>query len=510
MKKLICALVLLAMLVPVAAMAADLPATRPDHGSALTFHANHSNMGDARFSYSIQYNNKYSCTGNYSMTGDLMNYTCGFDCGCHVSFFPDGTILDSDNPNCSATHSAPFIFDNEVIKEPSRPADDITELLKTDDSFASLKEELTTGIDTLDFTYDSLTGSLTINKWPDCDVLYIDGKYVTPHTQSMIISEKLPNDGVPVLMIKGEKAALYTSTRLRQVYIDSILYHFRQNKLRLYNDGDYSTRVFVDYDIDTGMMDHYGITTKDGRLKTVYSANNILMTHEYWSNTDGKYWLYEDGIWYSSTTGQIEEDMSPEAPSTEVLDAITLAPTPAIYNFGLTSSANNLPKDQPSIIGNAAAIGGSTPKVTSTAENSRTTKYELELVGSTDELNEGVYVALPLNAGITKSLLETELDLTIEHNGDVYSTMDNSITLKDGLAVIYTESFSPFNMTWGEEGTLESGKSPTPTFSLEGVGSTSGIENLPSTGDSSNLLAYACLLLASAAMFVMLKRRAHQ
>lgn len=267
--------------------------------------------------------------------------------------------------------------------------------------------------------------------------------------------------------------------------------------LRVYGDKFKNINFWADYEVETGELNHYGMFTDDGSIETVYDAKNRLISTEIW--VDGAYWGYFDGEWIYSAEGNYDDARPSETlPDEEVLKLITLSPREAEFGVSAVKSDD---------VGTPVAIGGSGDRISTVATMDAYNKstYQMNVEGG--ELSKEIKLLLPCSAGQDRTIAE-QFTYTVEHTladgtVDTYQTeRTDASQLKaeftdKGILISGITSFSPFTVTWGPE--------QVDTVSTDGVGS------LPSTGDASNLLAFACVLAASAcALLVMNKRRVHQ
>jgi len=468
MKKLICALVLLAMLVPVTAMAEEmLPnSLKADEMANQEVKVNGTEINlqvdvqgyKARYKLDLPGDN-VTYTAYYYLTGALESsmiiYKHQSGPACVAEFGPTG-VAEMIDHICDAPHdftTAPAKVDKLASgKDANKPEENVSIVADAyewegDDFLTAIKE-----------AYDKASESF-------------EGNGIVP----------IENSPFSVSYMNGQKMLVHFGPIAYGAGTES------EVNLRVFGDTNKNTLFWANYSTSDGSLKEYGMFSEDGRTLTVYDDKNRLQSTEFWT-TDGEYWEYFDGKWSHSTTGSYL-DAVPDTPDGDVLKLITVAPRPATFKLDNSQGTPMVPD-------------GVAAETVVTMENSQTTRFDMSTIG-TENLTQPITLVLPYGPGQNQALAEN-FTYTVEHKPDgkpaeTYSTDPTSASqikmafTPDGIQLSNVKSFSPFTVTWGPE-----------------QASTVGMDSLPSTGDNSNLLAYACLLLSSAAMLVMLRRRAHQ
>lgn len=490
MKKLICALMLMVMLMPVMAMAA-VPAipeqldlanlgkynTVNSDGSGTTIGFKPDGMV-SRFMYT--YNgipnppkDPKVFEAEYYMSGQLASVRYYYDCGCTLNFSPSGQIqFDPNMKPCDGVHAKPV---NYTAKKTDRPADSVLDYVMGFNDAQSLISLL--GSDGLAQRLED-QGDLVINGPVELYSAKLDG---------------------------GNRYFGYSGKGQKFIFVGPVVYNVKNNMLRVYGDKNNNSKVWAQYDTDTapGKLDHYAIFAEDGTKQTAYSNKNQVMTIEIWDE-NGEYWGYdiERDTWEHSTTGMYEDAAvikNQEVPQS-ILEKILVAPGSAA--FAVTSKSGNPDNIDLEDKGAPVVIGGLKAETVAEMKDIHTSVYQMK-VQNGSAFDEPISLLLPYAPGQNKDIAQ-KFTYTVKHeydNGkvDAYSTEPTSgseITVeftKNGVLLKGVSSFSPFTVTWGDK------------QAAIAVGNASA---LPATGDDSNLALFMGLMMASAAaLFVMGKRR---
>lgn len=478
MKKLICALMLMVMLMPVMAMAA---CTLPEKLDIDNLPANIGlTINDCKVRYKyVQEDGAVKYTGHYYLTGALDMVTVNYDLGpeyggggCMAEFGASGIVKDIRiGKNCtmdSHDFKSPLTVALKTGEEANRPDDTIFDVAERYGWDPENNSFLTTLKGTPDLSGDSGTG---IN-------------YVGNDRESFGVS--------------------YANGNKRFVHYGPIVYGRLNDEygtvLRVYGDKDKNINFWADYDPETGKLDHYGMFTDDGSIETVYNAKNVLISTEVWTK-DGAYWGYFEGEWSYAANGDwmdAEPVGSDNLPNEEVLKKIALSPRAANFDVEKASSLNGVKE-----VGTPVVIGGGNKKITTVASMDDWNKstYEMQVEGG--ELGQTISFLLPYGAGQSHDIAK-QFTYKIKHEYakgqfDNYSTERKSEAqikaefTDKGILLTGIKSFSPFTVQWVDK-------------EVETV----GVSGLPSTGDSSNLMLFALLLMGSIAGAAAMKKRGEQ
>jgi len=485
MKKLICALVLLAMLVPAAAMA-ELPPTELDLDKLDIQYPNRGfeiqeGFNGARYVIgTVHGEDRY--TGQYYLSGALDNVIVNFGCGCTAFFSADGVMEVGSpvKPDCPKKHES-------ELKPVERNKNN-----SIDDDVYEIAEA---------YGWDSHNGNiLDVMKGLAQNIIIpnVEGNQLVSGGKGLMVSVRRVNS-------KGE-----TVPQQILVHYGPIVYSPKgqtlQEALRVYGDrrkdilswGDYNLADDPDNQQVRGKLNHYGVFSDDKSQLTVYDAKNRLKSIELWMEDDS-YWEYWENEWFYSADGDPDTAAKGKTPPEEVLTKLTVTDLAAVFPVSFASSVSGVSGRD---IGTPVVIGDVEAETVATMMDNYTSVYEMKVVGDTG-FKQPIDFLLPYGAGQNRETAE-QFTYTVEHEyapGKFikYSTepADASYTkatfTEKGILLPDVSSFSPFTVQWGDK-----------------QASTVGVDSLPSTGDNSNLLAYACLLLAGSAMLVMLRRRAHQ
>jgi len=581
MKKLICALVLLAMLVPVAAMAAA-PAAR----ISLADLVNGRIEGEIGF-YSdpaIKISTD-DYVASYYMSGELRDYTLVYGTpsetfgGVYTTFTPDDQVqdivirkysseggpgamwnyvdefwfdirnpekhvelLDQYHPNLLGANVSRMKMNCKTPDKNNMPPMQLEDVLKEygyEGSF-DLMESSLADIKTFKIDYDNdnnrfLTDlgmqvgegiTVLVNGRP-AQYDSASGKYVQDYSEQLMYYRNGTEAGPDVyaarldsvVLIKGNIISiLYTNgepcegvTAIGPAYYNSFMDSYMIRGASM--DGE---RILnAEYGKD-GERNVYFVYGDNYNTQTAYDNYNRMVTHEYW-DSNFRYWLYEkdrDGnyVWYSSPNGGSEEYLEEDTPTEEVLLSLALTKAVAEYSVGVpVAGIDDVAKSMeglPFILDNGSSLGGADVSVTNTLVNETTTEFDISPMKGDEKVqpNTPVKMYLPLPAGMDVAEAK-KYDISIVHNGESYNTKSGNLEITENGLGIVAEKYSTYTVLWGAEATRAYEKYPAAKAQLASPVASA----LPSTGDNSNLLAYACLLLASAAALAMLgKRRAHQ
>lgn len=575
MKKLICALVLLAMLVPVVAMAASVNTPK---SLTLQYIDQNDLWNEVRFERdgAVYYDpaEGYTCT-YYASTGFLrdrgVDYFCEDGSLCSVRFTPGNYVVDiinivsqehgpsitymwnrfdekwfnMEDPEDIKDHHNPFeekfnvspytavMYNDRVVPTGEEIAqymadNNITEAKLKNGLWAEMKKD--------DFTFDKDTGMISIDLSANADIdqVYFNRRLMkkteTGVFQLQAQSHMQPVDGNPNNMVTVYHEETPELVTLIDVQANALThFRFKDNNTEKYvfisglrMNGDillteeghpkFQMSRFEKNADGEYVLESYGVRSADLSSVTNFDQFNRLESHEYWAG-DFTYWCYEKDEktgeygWSHSYSPDMPWTAAPEVPTPEVIRSLNLSDVQVEY------SLNDVKGDSeglPAISG--SALKGADVKVVSfnNPDNEEITTFDITPMkgGEAVQPSAPLTMYLPLPNGFDETLAK-EYGVTIEHKGEVFSTLDGSATITSKGMEITATSFSPYNVLWGESGkkVFAEKKDDVIMDNSQAVSSS----DLPSTGDTSNLLAFICLLAVSAgALLALNKRRAHQ
>lgn len=511
MKKLICALVLLAMLVPVAAMAAA-----PAANISMKDLAEGKIEGKISFSRSGEINvSTEDYTAVYHVSGALRSFDRIFENVVMTSFMPDGTVESMIYmPQNAMWHEANGYWFG--VRDPE--GKEIPELSQYDPykmgadqagEIPGFKKATTVPPDTLKEVLKMYKG---VSEYSDSDyekdiavlengvakitdkptVEYVDGKFKANLGGRIVNSDE---EDV-VVLVYGRPADFEDGYYVRDVvptdreylsygpegevvganggqlsialidgYAFTIAYtqgsavyktafgpvknqggNYRINGMQIGNTSYYDAVYLKNGDREVYFM--YGDTYK---TQTAYDDFNRMASHEYW-DSGFTYWRYSDGVWESASNGGKGElkPVKSEKVSDEALRSLALTKVVAEYGVEPATSVSKAEAGLPIIIDNGSALGGASIEIESQINDEETTTFEISPMknGEAVQLASSVQMYLPLPNGFDATIAKN-YGITIDHEGEIFSTMDGSAEVTDNGILVTAISYSPYKVMWG-------------------------------------------------------------
>lgn len=511
MKKLVSVLLMLALVCGGAAAMAEIPGKLTSF-DGLKFRTRIGN-GSCRVE-TEGIHNGHHYTASYYLGGGLECYNYDFDCGCTVTFSPDGVInYDSVKHNFDDS-SYNWNAKEEAWIKYSGPDKEITDR-KTDHKFDADAHKAPVAVDeTDDIPPMQIENFAAMKAKVETFAQQLDSIDKDVVAQAAGGNVKLiSRDGMYALYERENENAKY---RLVEVYMGKYFFndYWNEKDCRMQGNSSYGTYTEGFYDWNTGKLYQYKFYAKDRSVNAVYTDKNVLTSYETWDDK-GAWWGYFDNEWYYAANGDPndEENTIKKDPPAEILEKILHAPAPATYESACVTSESQLKADQkgvPFIIGSKSDINNATVQTVAEQTGARSTEFDISLVNASgkkvDLAADSVTLTLGYPAGmpqeVSKNYEFAVVHKTADGTEEVMTTMTGDVKLTANGPQVTATGFSPYTVIWGTADELaEYAKK-----AAANAGAAVGAQNMPQTGDDSMILLWAALLGVSCMALVLRKR----
>lgn len=508
MKKLVCVLLMLALLCGGVAAMAEIPGKLSSF-EGLTIRPRIGN-GSCRVETEGTHNGHHY-TAKYYLGGGLESYSYDFDCGCTVTFSPDG-VVNYDSVKRMIDGSTYFwnVKEDAWLRY-SGPDKEITGR-NTDHKFDASAHKAPVAVAEIDNI-----PPMQIENFAEMKAKVDTFAQKIASIEENIVAQAA--SGNVKLISKDGMYALYerenanSSYLLVEVYIGKYFFndYWNEKDCRMQGDSNYGTYTEGFYDWNTGKLYQYKFYAKDRSVNAVYTDKNVLLSYETWDDKDA-WWGYFNNEWYYAANGDPNDEKNTvkKNPPPEILEKILHAPAPATYESACVTSESQLKEDQkgvPFILASASDINNATvvTKATQSKSNLRETVFDISLKDANnndvDLAADSVTLTLGYPAGMPQDVAD-DYEFAVVHKGDngeeVMTTMTGDITLTANGPQVTATGFSPYSVIWGTADELaEYAKKVS-------AGKTS--TSLPQTGDDSMLLLWIALLTVCVAVLATKKR----